>query len=161
MINHLNAEEHTMTKAHGLISLSLFFISQVLALTVTFVESQWLGLGYALLLVVSSLSIVYAYCAKCPVRLTNCGHVIIGPVTRIFLERKSGSYTRFEYGVVLSALLLLILVPQFWLWQHPRFLISFWIALIIAGLEINRYVCTRCDNVHCIACRKKGMAPSK
>lgn len=144
-----------MAKAHGVISLFLFFIAQVLALTVIFLESKAMGIGYAALLIGSCLSIVYAYCAKCPVRLTGCGHVVIGPVTQIFPERQQGPYTRGEYAVVVTALLLLVLVPQLWLWKYPRFLIGFWAFLIVAGVEINRYVCTRCENVHCIACRKK------
>ncbi len=143
-----------MKNFHGVFSLFLIFLSQMLAMTAMFLESAYLGLGYAILLMAASLSIVYAYCTKCPVRTTACGHVIVGKVTEIFPERKQGPYTRLEYAVVLSSLLALTLVPQFWLWKHQGLFAIFWISILLAGAEINRYVCPQCDNSHCIACNK-------
>ena len=146
-----------MAKAHGLISISLFFLTQVLALTTLLLEFSILGLAYVALLVVALLVIIYFYCAKCPVRLTDCGHVIVGPVTRIFPDRKEEGYTKLDYTAVIGSLTLLILLPQVWLWKYPEYLAGFWIALVMAGAEINHYVCTRCNNVHCIGCKKTKM----
>ncbi len=142
------------SKLHGLISLSLFFFSQIMALTAFFLESPFYGLGYAVLLPGCCLAIVFSYCAKCPVRLTSCGHVIVGKITTLLPPRKQGPYTDLDYLIVLTSLLSLILIPQFWLWEHTGLLIAFWVSLFIAGTEINQFVCPECDNTHCIACKK-------
>lgn len=144
-----------MNKTHGVVSIIFFVISQFLALTALFVKSNLLGLGYSVVFMIAVLGIVYSYCAKCPARLTNCGHVIIGPVTRIFPERPQGPYSKRDYAITVSALAVLILLPQLWLWDQPKFLLSFWGLLIIAGIQINLYVCTKCDNHQCIACKNK------
>jgi hypothetical protein len=147
-----------MNKAHGIISIVLVFITQVIALTVLFLESTILGLGYSFLFILSSLAIVYFYCTKCPIRLSGCMHVVIGPVTQVFPERKQESYSKLDYSVVIIALGVMILLPQVWLWRFPEAAAAFWIALAAAGIQINRFICNRCDNTLCIACRKKQLA---
>jgi len=144
-----------MTKVHGVFSLFLLSLSQALAMTAMFLESVYLGLGYAIFLMATSLTIVYTYCTKCPVRTTSCGHVFVGKITQIFPERKEGPYSQFEYTIVVIALLSLIMIPQYWLWNNRGLLIAFWILVILAGAEINRFVCPQCDNSQCIACKKQ------
>ncbi len=146
-----------MNKAHGVVSITLFFASQVVALTVLFTESLVLGVGYSILFILASLAIVYFYCAKCPIRLSGCMHLVIGPVTQIFPERKQEPYSRLDYSMVVIALGLMILLPQVWLWRYPKLVAVFWGALVIAGIQINRFICNQCDNVQCIACRKKQL----
>ncbi len=144
-----------MSRTHGLISILLFTTSLLLGLTALIIESPYLGLGYGFLIIAGTLGISFFYCAKCPVRLTRCSHIIVGPLTRLFPERQSDQYGKLDYTVVIVILLFLIISPQYWLWNNITLLIGFWTTLLLAGLEINRFVCTRCDNTRCIACKKR------
>jgi hypothetical protein len=144
-----------MGRVHGVISISLVFVAQVIAMAVMFLESLILGIGYSVLLIVASMSVVYFYCTKCPIRLSGCRHVIVGPVTQVFPERQQGPYSKLDYLMVIISLGTIILLPQVWLWNHPKLMMGFWVILAVAGIEINRFVCRDCENVNCIACRKQ------
>jgi hypothetical protein len=49
----------------------------------------------------------------------------------------------------------LIIYPQFWLWENKIFLIIFWLFLFIALLELRLFVCRNCINEKCPAYFKK------
>jgi hypothetical protein len=51
------------------------------------------------------------------------------------------------------SLLLIIFFPQFWLWKIKYLFILFWILLSISGAMILLFVCNKCDNKKCPACR--------
>jgi hypothetical protein len=90
------------------------------------------------------------FCAKCSCR-TLCGHVIPGKVAMVFIHRTPGPYTTVEIIVTGIALLLLIGLPQIWLWQYTGLFITFWVLIGIAVIQIRTVICRGCDNTYCPA----------
>jgi hypothetical protein len=115
-----------------------------------FESSAWMGIGYLLICGISPLTILYAFCAKCPCQ-AHCGHVFPGRVAKVFKQRPAGPYTTGEVTMTGLVLLLLMGLPQFWLWQSPWLLAAFWGLYAIAVVQIRTVVCRACDNVYCPA----------
>jgi len=52
-------------------------------------------------------------------------------------------------------LTVLIIFPQFWLWENKIFLIIFWLLVFIALVEIRLFDCRNCNNEKCPYIKKK------
>ena len=135
---------------HGIISLGLIFAAVVVAAVVLIRISVTLGALYLGGCAAASIVILYAYCAKCPGR-THCGHVLPGKAAKIFSDRPSGPYTTVELAATGLSLLVLMGLPQVWLWRSMRPLIAFWAMTIIAVIQIRSVVCRNCNNAFCPA----------
>ncbi len=136
---------------HGLTSLGLIFLAVVLAALAMFMTSWLLGVSYLVAGAVGLVGVLYAYCAKCPCH-THCGHIIPGKiVAALFPARQPGPYTPAELIILVVGLLLLLGLPQFWLWHYMEFFIVFWLLTVIALLQIRTVVCRACDNIYCPA----------
>ena len=135
---------------HGITSLGLVLAAIVLAAVVMFQVSWALGVVYLVICVAALLVILYAYCAKCICR-THCGHVFPGKASMVFKNRQPGPYTTVEMAVTGLALLLLIGLPQAWLFRYTGSFIAFWVMTAIAVIQIRTIVCRACDNIHCPA----------
>jgi len=136
-----------MTKFHGVTSLGLVAVAVVIAVVVMFQTSPVLGIVYVGVCVVAPIVVLYAYCAKCPCK-EHCAHVFPGKAAMAF-DRKPGPYTTTEMAVLVLALLLLIGLPQFWLWRYTGWFIAFWALSGIALVQVRAVVCRTCDNVYC------------
>lgn len=141
-------------KKHGIISIVIVFLAFVIGITAIFLERPDLAFLYILIILAGFLIIMYSYCTKCEGRF-NCGHVIIGKIAQWLPVRKNGSYTKLDYIGVILPFLIVLVFPQIWLWKIKWMFFAFWILLIIAVLEINKYVCTKCVNVKCVMCKNK------
>ncbi len=137
-----------MTKQfHGMTSLGLAAIGIVIAAVVMFQTSWVLGVAYLAVCAVSAGGIVYAYCAKCPCK-ARCAHVLPGKAAMAF-NRQPGPYTATEIIVLVLALLLLIGLPQFWLWRYTGLCVIYWLLNAVALVQIRLVVCRTCENVNC------------
>jgi len=137
-----------MTKRfHGITSILLVAVAIAIAAVATFRASWVLGVVYLALCAVSLLTIVYAYCAKCPCK-EHCAHVLLGKAAMAF-DRQPGPYTATEIGALILAGLLLIGLPQCWLWRYTGLFVAFWVLNAIAVTQIRIVVCPACDNTHC------------
>lgn len=143
-------------KFHGVTSLILFFIALALAGYVLFTTTQY-GWWYVAIVVVGFIAIAGMFCTKCPAAPNNCSHVILGYLTKLFPRREKGSFTSSDYVIAVMIILVILTFPQYWLWKHTYFFIAFWTLLIIAGLEINAYVCRKCANHYCKMCKNKEL----
>jgi len=138
------------TQLHGISSLGLMLAAIVLAAVVMFQISCSLGTVYCLVSAAALLAILYAYCAKCPSGM-DCGHFFPGRVAKVFKRQASGPYTAVELAVTGFSLLLLIGLPQVWLWRHTGPFVAFWVMIGTALIQIRTTVCRRCNNIHCPA----------
>jgi hypothetical protein len=144
------------TRFHGLTSLELIFLAITLAAVAIFMSAWLLGISYLVAGVVGLTGLLYAYCAKCPCR-THCGHVIPGKIVRsIFPHRQPGPYSLIELAVLGLALLLLLGLPQIWLWQFTGLFLAFWLLTAIALIQIRMIICRTCDNIYCPARLRQG-----
>lgn len=118
----------------------------IAASTLAQIAWKW-AVGYVLLGVAGMGAIIYAYCAKCPCK-ASCAHVLPGRVAERF-PRKSGPYSVAEQAVVVVVLLLILGLPQLWLWRSATAGITFWVLNAIAVIQILVFVCHACPNTYC------------
>ena len=135
---------------HGLTSIGLILLAVAIALALAFQTSWLLGAGYLAAGLLSLVAIVYAFCAKCPCQ-AHCGHVLPGKLAARFTSRRPGPYTRVELAAVVVAGILLLGLPQLWLWPHTWLFVAFWLLIALALIQIRAYVCRACDNRYCPA----------
>jgi hypothetical protein len=138
------------TQLHGITSLGFVGIATLIAAVTMFQISLPLGGAYLLICGIASPVILYAFCAKCPCQ-AHCGHVFPGRVAKVFKRRPASPYTAGEVTMTGMMLLLLVGLPQFWLWQSPWILVAFWGLYAIALVQIRTVVCRACDNIYCPA----------
>ena len=132
---------------HGITSLGLTFIANIIAVVAMFLTSWMLGVVYLAVMVIAPQAILRTYCAKCPCK-AHCGHVFPGKAALAF-QKEPGPYTPTELAILGITLLLLFGLPQFWLWQYPVLFVVFWVLSAIAFIQIRAFVCRTCDNVYC------------
>ena len=142
-------------KFHGVFSLILIFFSIVIGLLVIMNKSLSMGLLYIVIIFVSPVIIVYSFCSKCICRLDSCGHILPGKLSKLLPSRKQNNYTMLDILGATVSLTVLIIFPQFWLWENKIFLIIFWLLLFIALVEIMLFVCRNCNNEKCPGYIKK------
>ncbi|MBN2390603.1 MAG: hypothetical protein JXR84_07765 [Anaerolineae bacterium] len=132
---------------HGIMSLTLVAVTVIIAaLVLAQVTCGW-AVGYLLLCVAGGSAILYACCAKCPCK-TCCEHVLPGNLAGQF-PRKPGPYSAIELAGVIIAGLLILGLPQLWLWRSLVAGIVFWVLNTIAFVQILLGVCSACANSHC------------
>ncbi|MBN1595988.1 hypothetical protein JW933_08700 [candidate division FCPU426 bacterium] len=134
---------------HGFIALMLGVAAIGLGLTAVVIRSPWWGWMYAMSIILLPLLICYSYCAKCVCRLTCCGHVMPGWLTRYLPSRKPGKYTAWDLCGTFIPMGFLVLFPQYWLWQQREFGLIFWGLLFLALLQVRLWVCPACQNRIC------------
>lgn len=140
-------------RIHGVLSLSLIDIATVIAIYVLSKTSMVVAALYLLTSVVCFGLIVYFFCGKCLSR-NNCGHVFLGPITKILPSRKQGKYRATDYLMTILALLVFFILPQFWLWEFLYFALAYWLLVAVSLIEVQRYVCKTCHNSRCPNCPK-------
>jgi hypothetical protein len=136
------------SRFYGIISIGLVLVATVIAIVAMFRTSLALGVVYLVVCAVAPGVILYAYCAKCPCRM-SCGHVFPGRLATIFGNRQPGPYTTVELIALVLALLLLLGLPQVWLWHYTGLFVAFWVLNAIALVLIPAFVCRACDNAYC------------
>lgn len=146
-----------MQPLHGILSLMLITIAVMAALVYLFFTSTTVGSIYLILVLTASLSILYAYCAKCTTRDRHCGHIFPGKLTRWLPQRQSGPYSFVDLLVTAGSLTLIFLFPQYWLLHNQALLFVFWGLTIVALAEILLRVCRDCRNQNCMLCKNKGL----
>jgi hypothetical protein len=132
---------------HGVTSFILMMIAMLIALVVMFMTSWLLGLIYLAVMALAPQVILRAYCAKCPCQ-ARCAHIFPGKAAMAF-SRTPGPYTLLETGSMMIAMLLLLGLPQYWLWQYPALFITFWGLSGVAIVQIRAFVCKTCNNIYC------------
>jgi hypothetical protein len=136
-------------KLHGVVSLGLLGIAIIIGFLGILVENVEMASLYLIFVFISPFPVCYFFCLKCPVRSINCAHVFPGKLTKIFKPKGSRKYTFTDYFITFFVLIILIALPQFWLFQRPLMLTSFWILTLFAGFEAKFFVCVSCQNVNC------------
>jgi hypothetical protein len=132
---------------HGVTSLGLAALAIVIAAITLFQNSLVLGVIYLAACGIGGWTVVYAYCSKCTCK-ANCAHVLPGKAALIY-NRQPGPYTKTEIAALILALLPIIALPQFWLWQSKSLFIIYWLLIAIALIQVRTVICRSCDNTHC------------
>jgi hypothetical protein len=139
---------------HGIISIILAGLAIFVGIIAVFEDSIILAMLYLAANILGFLIIVYSYCTKCAGR-AKCAHVILGKITKLLPHREQSKYSFFDYAGVVVPFILIVAFPQFYLIKHFWMLIGFWLFLLVAILEINKYVCITCVNSKCLLCKNK------
>jgi hypothetical protein len=136
------------TKFHGLMSLGLVGGAVVIAAVTAFAESLLLGVVYVAICAVAVVAVINSYCAKCPCK-ANCGHVIPGKLALMLTHRKPGPFTKGDLAIVGVGLVVLLGLPNVWLWGNTTLLVVFWALVIVGVAQIRSFVCRACGNNLC------------
>lgn len=141
----------------GLSSIAAAFFAIGIASFRLFSVSIIFGIVYTVCIPPAFLHVLFVYCRRCPhVQTNSCRHVLFGPiVAHLFKQTKPMAYTLTEVIVALTPLTVLIIFPQFWLFQTPVLLLIFWLLLAGAGILVVKGVCPRCKNTSCAMCPGK------
>ena len=136
-------------KFHGVFSLIFIFFSIVIGLLFIMNKSLPMGLLYIAIIFISTVIIVYSFCSKCTCRLDSCSYIFPGKLSELLPSRKQNNYTVLDILSLVVSFAVLIIFPQFWLWENKMFLIIFWLFLFIALVETMLFVCRNCNNEKC------------
>jgi hypothetical protein len=135
------------TRFHGLMSVTLVAIAILIAvLMLAQIAWGWV-VGYILLCAVGGGAILYGYCAKCPCKAC-CAHVLPGKIAGRF-PRTPGPYSSVEVAALIVAGLLILGLPQLWIWRNVTAGVVFWVLAAIAFVQILLFVCGACANSYC------------
>jgi hypothetical protein len=133
-------------KFHGITSLILVAIATLIGLVTMWLSSWgWSGIYLAVMIIVPQV-LLRTYCAKCACK-AHCGHVFPGKVAMAFA--KDGPYTPTDFLIMGVSMLLLVGLPQFWLWQIPLLFGTYWVLTGIGLIQILLTMCPNCNNVYC------------
>ncbi|MBN2425813.1 MAG: hypothetical protein JXR46_01090 [Calditrichaceae bacterium] len=144
------------TRILGLLTLIMASMAYIIGLYVACSYSPWMGILYALLILLCVPVILYAYCRKCPAQ-NSCAHYLPAVLCRLLPARKQQPYTIKDITAVSISFIILTAVPQRWLIDEPALLILFWVLLITAALIIVLNLCGKCTNRYCAFCRNHSI----
>jgi len=140
---------------HGVTSLGLMFAALAIGV-VAVSRHSWLAAGVGICVsVLWVLPVAWFFCTKCCCRL-DCGHVLLGLITRALPERRLGPYTKTEALFTVLPLLVVVVYPQYWLAKETPLLIAFWCLVAVAGLQAVLFVCRGCSNAACPSTRRSA-----
>lgn len=117
-----------------------------------FLSNTMLALAYVLFMAVSLEMVLYRFCRHCPYPCdhSNCLMTPHQLVTK-YRNVKKGPITIADKATFpLVMLIMLPLVPQYWLFQHRRLLAIFWIMTIVAWGAMLIIKCPRCLYKECL-----------
>ncbi len=138
---------------HGYISISIFLIALGIGDYTILKESVMLGVFYASVVVLGFMSISFTYCTKCTIR-SNCKHFFPGLISQV-VKYKNRAYTKADIVVAIIPVVLMIVLPQYWLYRKNMYFNIFWMLVIIASIEVMFFVCKTCGNKKCAMCKNK------
>ena len=141
-------------KVSGLLSIVLVFIALGIIGYQLFLLSLIFGIIYSICIPIAFLFTMYHYCRKCHhASSKTCRHVILGLITnKLFKPLGPSKYTMKDIFFSLFPLALLVILPQYWLFQSISLFIAFWILMLVAVVIVRTAVCKRCENINCTFC---------
>lgn len=142
---------------HGSISLFLVGLAVAVGMVASFRGPLWVTGVYFIIVVISSVAVLYFYCGKCTSPGRACGHILPGKLVVLLPRRKQVPYSFGDFVGTGLALALLVGVPQLWLWKSTFFFVLFWMVLIAALVEILAFVCRGCQNNNCPVCTRRNI----
>ncbi len=118
----------------------IFLISLVSYLCIGFytiiIQSVIAGFFYLIILVIDSLIMAYFCCTKCKFNKTACRHIVPGKLTKYLPEPKSKEFKIYKTNLSLYlTTAIIIIIPQYWLWNFKYLFVFFWILVIINIIE--------------------------
>ncbi len=144
------------SRFYGVTSLLLVGLAMGVGLAAIWQIDKSAAALYVLCILVGVPLILYAYCAKCEIRLTGCRHVLPGQVTRLLPARQNEPYTFFDYMGLGLPMLVLVVFPQPWLLGITPLFMLFWACLAGGLVQILLRVCNGCGNRKCLLCRLRN-----
>lgn len=140
---------------HGIASLLLIVVAILVgALKIFWVSPVW-SMIYLGISLISAAVIIFSFCSKCPCRVTACGHVFPGKLTKYLPKREESPYETRDLVGVIVPIIILFIFPQPWLIQDFMLLSVFWGLILVALIDISLCVCKGCTNNYCPV-HKKG-----
>ena len=131
---------------------SLMVSVPFIAACVAIVEKSRVWLIIYIIACVSLVMVIYRfYCIHCPHyhqsgKTLKCMFFWWMPK---FLKAKSGPLSLLEKTVSITALLIILILPIYWLLLRPGLLVIYLLSIGVLGLTLRRYECKRCVYFQC------------
>jgi hypothetical protein len=122
-------------KFHIFLFLFSLLLYLFIGLYAIFTQSIIIGLIYLIILVLSSIALAYFCCTKCRFNEDSCLHKIPGILTKILPKRKGKKFTIYDRYVIYLTSVVIILIPQIWLWNIKYLFVIFWTLVLINIIE--------------------------
>ena len=118
----------------------IFLISLLSYLCIGFytiiIQSFIAGIIYLIILVIDSFIMAYFCCTKCRFNKAPCRHIIPGILTRYLPKPKQKEFKIYKTQLSLYlTTAIIIIIPQYWLWNFKYLFVIFWILVIINIIE--------------------------
>lgn len=118
----------------------------------SFTISAWAIQADSLLLVgfyliiagINLLSMVKVYCSKCFAEDNVLVNDMSGKQARIFFKKVKMNFNLREKTLMIFNLLVIVGVPQYWLWQIKVLFGLYWVFTILAAIGILTTICQIC-----------------
>lgn len=136
-------------KFHGVMTIILILAAIGVGIAAIALKTALGALIYAAVIVLALPLLIHLFCGKCVCRETNCLMVYPAKLYRRLPGRRDGDYTGPDLAAIVGILVLLVAVPQYWLWQTKALFIAFWILIFGAHAEVMTIVCRACENCRC------------
>ncbi len=140
--------------AFGVFALMLLagaFVTGVIAIGLS---SPLYAATYLAVAALLSGAVIAIFFTKCPMRGKGCVHFLPGRIAALLPARQE-KYTAVDIAAVSAGILLIVAVPQYWLFSQVRLFALFWVLGGTGLFLINRRVCPGCGNA-CCPVRPKG-----
>lgn len=128
-------------------------LAAIIAIYAISLESLLFALSYTIYLFLAFGLVVYVFCRKCKAR-HNCSHYFLGQFTMLMPPSKESAYKKSDYIIVLALLLPVFVLPTYWIIQLNILSYVYFGLLLVAGIQVNRFVCPDCKNDACAMCGK-------
>lgn len=136
-------------KLYGLITILIHFAALLIGLAAIWPYSPTHAAIYAVIIVVTTLTLIYSFCSKCPCHHKECSHLILGPIAKILPKRKVGRYGPCDYWGLGLSFFVSVTYPEYWLWKYDLLPYIFYGMVITALGGILLKVCPSCKNCNC------------
>lgn len=100
-----------------------------------FLQSFFSAMLYLFLITFCAFFIAYFCCTKCQSTYVYCLHKFPGILTRFFQMKKTKRFSKLELYIIYITTIVLILIPQIWLWKVKILFVLFWFCVIVNFLE--------------------------
>lgn len=151
MTDNCNFKDHFET--HEKIIMRVGFLALILiAFFAILMHSASAAIVYLIASMIGGLLVVYCFlCVYCPYpyHFSDCLFMPYQLITGVAKEREGECGAGDMAGLTIVMMILLVF-PQYWLFQHMGMAIAFWAILVFFAVAFPMIYCNRCRHQRCM-----------
>jgi len=124
-----------MVRFHSYVFSLTLFSYLFLGFYAVLIQSTFAALFYFFFIVFCSFFIAYFCCTKCQSTYVSCLHKFPGVLTHFFRMKTNKRFRKFELYIIYITTIIVIMIPQLWLWNVKIIFLLFWILVFVDVFE--------------------------